>query len=81
MDRGAGRLQFMGSQRVGHDLVTKHIQWRWKSGNPLPELSSQTNVSLIKPNENAGSYFHPADFWESEAKQKVIFEMFRGSIY
>ena len=24
MDRGAGGLQFMGSQRVGHDWVTKH---------------------------------------------------------
>ena len=23
MDRGAGRLQFMGSQRVKHDLATK----------------------------------------------------------
>ena len=25
MDRGAGRLQSMGSQRVRHDLVTEHI--------------------------------------------------------
>ena len=26
MDRGAGRLQSMGSQRVGHDLATKQQQ-------------------------------------------------------
>ena len=82
MDRGAGRLQFMGSQRVRHDLVTKHIHTEGERvTNPLPELSSQTSGSLTKPSENAGSYFHPADFWESEAKQKVIFEMFRGSTY
>ena len=30
MDRGAGRLQSMGSQRAGHDLVTKPPPGYWK---------------------------------------------------
>ena len=27
MDRGAGRLQSMGLQKVGHDLATKQQHW------------------------------------------------------
>ena len=30
MDRGAGRLQFMGLQRVGHDLATKPSPYTWR---------------------------------------------------
>ena len=52
MDRGAGRLQFMGSQRVRHDLVTKHTHTGGERvANPLPELSLQTSgssLSLVK---------------------------------
>ena len=47
MDRGAGRLQFMGSQRVRHDLVTKHIHnGGERVANSLLELSSHWAHSL-----------------------------------
>ena len=41
MDRGAGELQSMGSQRVRHSLVTKQ-----KYGNPLAGRDEIRNMKI-----------------------------------
>ena len=38
----SGRLQFMGSQRVGHDFTSLHFNFFWKG--PLVSVSSQGSM-------------------------------------
>ena len=66
-----GGLQFMGSQRVGHDLAIK--QWQWNKTYTIvkkfPVFSSETSAFLYWGNMwNLSKYLLPGPFADSEAR-------------